>query len=294
MKHGLLLAVTAVTAVTLASVYTHAAEPWSPGQYPSYCTAVAKDYASLPPLTRDKNYQSPAEPVVNYNRIESDEPSVMNEVSNALNAFGSMVAYGGAMAASYDKAARAYWAHLDRTGKADPALVREYAYWVWRRWRFDGEVGALRAGYFQTGAGAAKFLADQLGSTFAAPNGVDNMKAAQIYDWNKYSKCSLKFADNVDAALKYEVFLDNYPNYLERVSYVLSQIGSDSLTAEQKGFRHDCHHQFRHTTRPHRLYRHAQLAPGRGQKQKGPIRTFWQERWIRLFGFYQARRRQDQ
>ncbi len=231
MKHAFLAA---TVTLTLGITHAQAADAWTAGKYPSHCATAVKHFSSLPALTRDKSYQSPEEPVVNYNRIESDEPSVMNEVSNAVNAFGSMVAYGGAMAKSYDKAAKAYWGHLDRTGRADPALEREYAYWVWRRWRFDDEVGAIRAGYFQTGAGAAKFLADSLGSTFTVPKYVDDLNTAQIYDWNKYSDCSLKNADTIDGALAYEIFLDNYPNYLGRVAHIQEQIGVNSLTDDQK------------------------------------------------------------
>lgn len=234
MKHAMLAAVFAVSTAAGANAHAQSPDSWSPGQYPSYCSAAAKNYAALPALTRDKSYQSPDEPVVNYNRIDSDEPSVMNEVSNAVNAFGSMVAYGGAMATAYDKAAKAYWAHFDRTGTVDPALEREYAYWVWRRWRFSDEVGSIRAGYYQTGAGAAKFLADSLGSTFATPKGAGTMKAAQLYDWNKYSACTLKHAETIDGALEYEIFLDNYPEFPERIPYVLEKIGADSLTDEQK------------------------------------------------------------
>jgi hypothetical protein len=233
MKNALFAAVFALSSTAGAGAY--AQESWSPGQYPAYCSAAAKNYKALPALTRDKSYQSPDEPVLNYNRIDSDEPSVMNEVSNAVNAFGSMVGYAGAMANAYDKAAKAYWAHFDRTGTVDPDLEREYAYWVWRRWRFSDEVGAIRAGYYQTGAGAAKFLADSLGSTFATPQGAGNMKTAQLYDWNKYSECSLKNAETLDAALEYEIFLDNYPEFVERVPYVQEEIGAGSLTDEQKG-----------------------------------------------------------
>lgn len=207
---------------------------WTPGHYPDYCAPAVRSYATLPVLKRDNNYQSPDEPVVNYNRVDSDEPSVMNEVANAVNAFGSMVGYGGAMATAYEKAAKAYWAHLDRNGTSDPALEREYAYWIWRRGRFSQEIAAMRGVYYQTGAGAAKFLADSVGSTFPTPNGVEDLKSAQIYDWNKYSACTLKNAETVDAALEYEIFLDSYPHNLENIPYAKDQIGVASFTVDQK------------------------------------------------------------
>ncbi len=48
----------------------------------------------------------------------------------------------------------------------------------------------MRGVYYQTSAGAAKFLVDSIGLTFPTPNGVEGLKSAQIYDWNKYSACT--------------------------------------------------------------------------------------------------------
>lgn len=234
MRYSYSAMLTLVLSVVIFSNVVRAAEElnFPPAPYPEYCHASVRSYEGLPSLERSPDYVSPNETVVNYTEVEGE--GLESAISNAVNSFGSMNAYAGQMAQAYENAAQAYWREIDRKGDASPQVRNEYAYWIWRRFRFNGEISTMRAIYLQTGAGAAKFLADRLNAVFPVPNDVRDHKTAQIYDYVKYSDCTPAHAQTLDGAIRYEIFLDNYPDLLDRMDWVEEQMDFARFTDEQK------------------------------------------------------------
>ncbi|WP_416305354.1 hypothetical protein [Neptunicella sp. SCSIO 80796] len=223
------------TIVLMAFITTLAnAQNWSPSPYPPYCHADAKEYGNLPSISIDPNYDSPNEVIVNYRALTDEDGEQRQDLGQAVNALGSMVSYAKQLEMAYNKAASNYWDHFDHTGQSDPALEQEYGYWIWRRGRFSGEVAAIKGVGYQTGAGAATFIANILGGTFGTPFQVHSLQDAVRYDYIKFSQCTLKHAQTLDDALKYETILDAYPYEAEYIYHHFERMGIRELKPDEK------------------------------------------------------------
>ncbi|MEM7570263.1 MAG: hypothetical protein AAF337_10750, partial [Pseudomonadota bacterium] len=199
--------------------------------YPGYCAERAKDITQMPKLQRIEGYQSEREPVINYTQTDGTE--LIDNISNAFQSLGAMTGYATSMRDAYEDAAKSFWDSYDRTGQIDPGKQMEYAYWIWRRERFEAEISQLSPG-FSSPTGTLKFLSDTLSGIFYSPARVDTLEHAVAYDYYKYGTCQPKRDPNVDNAIAYERFLDLAPHNTADLANELPWLNLAAFSQQEK------------------------------------------------------------